>query len=113
MHFSDLVLFQIKGVDRYVTTIKTKLNQNSILHVQTEEIPVIHQISRYRANYGGMSLLAERSHAVSGSYCDGLTSFIVTLGRLDIGDVISVNVSHRSAMAMYDRWHTEGLFLEQ
>ncbi|KAK7090388.1 uncharacterized protein [Littorina saxatilis] len=78
-----------------------------------DRIPVIHQITRYQARDGSVSVLAQRNHTISSAHCDGLTSFLVATADLVIGDVISVNVSHESAMAMQDRWHTEGLFLIQ
>ncbi|KAK7090387.1 uncharacterized protein [Littorina saxatilis] len=76
-------------------------------------IPVVHQIARYRARDGSTTVLADRNHTIDSTHCDGLTSFLVAVADLEIGDVISVNVSHESAMAMQDRWHTEGLFLIQ
>ena len=85
--------------------------KESMLHVQVEEIPVIHQLSRYHAKNGKVTVLTERNQTITGSYCDGLTSFLVTLAQLDVGDVISVDVSYRSASAMLDPWHSEGLFL--
>eukprot|EP00745_Piridium_sociabile_P025144 TRINITY_DN39819_c2_g1_i3.p1 TRINITY_DN39819_c2_g1~~TRINITY_DN39819_c2_g1_i3.p1 ORF type:complete len:180 (+),score=31.26 TRINITY_DN39819_c2_g1_i3:59-598(+) len=74
---------------------------------------VVHQLSRYRRATGDSSLLTQLNQTVCTGYTDGLTSFLVTVEQLEVGDVISVTLSHRAAMAMKDRWHSQGLFLLQ
>ncbi|XP_076453987.1 uncharacterized protein LOC143289056 [Babylonia areolata] len=104
----------VSGVYRVHSTI------NFLFYPQTTKmrlpkgekpIRVVHQLARYRRAEGGSSVLAERNQTLSGRHTDGHTSFLLSVHQLTVGDVVSISLSHRAAMAVQDRWHSQGLFL--
>lgn len=83
--------------------VKTQTNTSS------SSVAVVHQLQRYSVSSSNYTVLADTNNTISTTYRDGVSSFLVTLARLEVGDVIVVSVSHPVAMGMQERWHSEGL----
>ncbi|KAL8595998.1 hypothetical protein ACOMHN_018310 [Nucella lapillus] len=77
-----------------------------------QAVSVVHQLTRYLRAEGRTTVLSQRNTTISTDYRDGMTSFLMTVRELRVGDVISLSLSHSAAQALH-RWHSQGLYLVQ